>query len=98
MRQTWKGINELLGGMRKKRKTKNMNFSRFSLKFNTEFQARIHRQLCTDFNINNSAEANNVMARGRNSFAEIQCKQKIVVYAIIKRCQKNHRTAIFEGL
>ena len=28
MRQTWKGINELLGGMRKKRKTKNINFIR----------------------------------------------------------------------
>jgi len=26
MRQTWKGINELLGGMRKKRKTKHINF------------------------------------------------------------------------
>lgn len=28
MRQTWKGINELLGGMRKKGKTKNINFIR----------------------------------------------------------------------
>ena len=26
MRQTWKGINELLGGMKKKWKTKNINF------------------------------------------------------------------------
>ena len=31
-----------------------------------------------------SAETNNVMARGRSSFAEIQCKQKIVVYVLIK--------------
>ena len=29
-----------------------------------------------------SAETNNVMARGRSSFAEIQCKQKIVVYVL----------------
>ena len=28
MRQTWKGINELLGTMRKKWKTKNINFIR----------------------------------------------------------------------
>ena len=28
MRQTWKGINELLGSMRKKWKTKNINFIR----------------------------------------------------------------------
>ena len=56
------------------------NKSRFSPKFNTELQARIHKQLCTDYNINN----NNVMAG--SSFAEIQQASDRCLCP--KRCQK----------